>query len=350
MLLNPKYRGDWSWNLSRWQKKPEQLLTEEEKERARVTGHHPRMRLAKSEEEAVTRQDEDLRIVPEGLWGAVQSIFEARKGLRKPTGRSPRHLLSGQIKCTCGGSIVVLRSHKGNSRYTELGCPRHRNRGPLACGNGDMVREPDLAKEVLRLVKEDLLDPDAVDDALADFNRQLEERARSKVPTEKLARLRRELTKEEIRIDHYVQAIGEGLDLGEVREALQACTQRREALQAEIAKLQAPKKQAQTPRWTRQQLVGALDRLWELLTGGDVSKARWLLQKLLGPGTLEVLNGKEKRAWRITFQARPLDVLLPEIRCSYKGGSGGPMRMGADELGAPGEAQSAAGASGHGAG
>jgi DNA invertase Pin-like site-specific DNA recombinase len=323
MLLNPKYRGDFYWNKSRWQKKPEALLTDEEKHLARQRGRHPRMRVLKPAEELVGEHREELRIVPEEVWQAVQGRFEARKREGRLPSRRPRHLVSGLVRCACGGNIVVLRSHRKEARLTDLGCPRHRNRGKTACDNTGLVREPDLASAILQPVRTELLQPEALDWAVGEAERKLRKRAARSDSGKRLRALRTDLTKVETEIKRYVDAIGEGLDVSEVKDALLACRTRRQEIQDEIHALEQPRETTSLPRLSRQDLVKATDRLWDLLNAGDVARARWLLQRLLGEGRLKVVGPNEKRAWKIGFQARPLEILLPSVRFSYNGGSGG---------------------------
>jgi hypothetical protein len=280
-------------------------------------------RIEKPEGERVGGYRQELRIVPEDVWQAVQARFEAREREGKRPAPRPRHLVSGLVKCTCDGSIVVLRSHQKEARLTELGCPRHRNRGGTTCDNSGLVREPDLASAILGPVREDLLRPDVLDWAMQEADRQHRERAKKSRSEGRVAALRRELTGVETKIKRYVSAIGEGVDLSEVTDALQACRTRREEIREEIATSEQPREAPSLPRLSRQDLVKATDRLWNLLNGGDVSKARWLLQRLLGEGRLKVVGPNEKRAWKIRFQARPLEILIPSVRFSYNGGSGG---------------------------
>ncbi|HEY6004616.1 MAG TPA: recombinase family protein [Anaeromyxobacter sp.] len=67
ILLNPRYVGGWSWSRRRWEKTPEALLSEAERERARRTGRHPRRPVMRAEEDLVRRHDEELRIIPDAL-------------------------------------------------------------------------------------------------------------------------------------------------------------------------------------------------------------------------------------------------------------------------------------------
>jgi hypothetical protein len=326
MLLNPRYRGDWYWNVGGWEKTPEALMTEEQKERAREKGCLPKKRLLKPEGSGVGGYREELRIIPQDLWEAVQARFEARKGKGKKTGRNPAHLLSGLIQCPCGGNIVVVRSSRKKRRDAELGCSRRRNRGSTACGNDGSVAEPELAGKVLHLVRDELLQPEGIEYAVEEINRRILKSAKAGIPRKRLANLRRELRGIETEINRYVVAIGKGIDLDEVKQALDGLRERRERIQADIHRLSRPRRPHQIPKVKRQDLARRLDRLWDDLNGGDVSKARWLLRKLLGQGQLDLPSDKKDQSWRITFRARPLDILMPEMQRAYKSGTGGGIR------------------------
>jgi DNA invertase Pin-like site-specific DNA recombinase len=75
VLLNRRYRGDWTWGVHRWRKKPEGLLTEAERQRVLATGHAPRQRTRRPESEHVECRREDRRIISDDLWERVQTRF-----------------------------------------------------------------------------------------------------------------------------------------------------------------------------------------------------------------------------------------------------------------------------------
>jgi len=79
MLLNAKYRGDWSWNRSRWTKKPELAMTEAELAEARDKGTLPRRRKLRPDYEVVrlrvpAQADHRFRSKPITDSGASRSL------------------------------------------------------------------------------------------------------------------------------------------------------------------------------------------------------------------------------------------------------------------------------------
>lgn len=323
MLLNPKYIGTWTWNTHRWTKKPEILLTEAECMKVRATGHIPRLRIRNEDALQVNEQREELRIVPDELWSAVQKRFEQNKATYHAPGAPPnRHLLSGLLGCSCGGNIVVVRSYRSENRPSWLGCTRHRNRGETVCRNDGVVPEHELGDAVLGTVREKLLTPRAIELAVEETNRQIVEQAHAESSGTDVAKLRAELAALDKRINHYVRAIGEGVDVAEIRDELSRCRAGRDEITRQLARQAEPSAPRTLPRWTRQDVVHELDHLWDDLNSDDVPKSRWLLQQLLGKGSLELVGNSPVKAWKIRFKADPSPILLRLISVNC-GGSGG---------------------------
>jgi len=111
MLQNQKYVGRFIFNRREWVKNP-------------ITGRRAyRWRLPERWE---VRQSEDLRIISDDLWAAVQHRLRTRKRLFAQGRSRTTHLLSGLLSCdTCGASLsVVGKNHYGCRSHAESGtCP-----------------------------------------------------------------------------------------------------------------------------------------------------------------------------------------------------------------------------------
>lgn len=141
MLRNEKYAGRWIWNRTETRRDPR-------------TGR--RRQFPKPEEKWVVTEDEELRIVPPGLWAQVQERMAAvrtvwpggpgRRGFhgqcRSRVAAYPAEFLSGSLSCSrCGGSIGKV-SGKNCGYY---GCLRAARRG---CDNRLLVRR-DVAEDAV---------------------------------------------------------------------------------------------------------------------------------------------------------------------------------------------------------
>ena len=103
ILANPIYVGRQIWNRSRWIKHPD-------------TGR--RLRKERPETEWIITEHPELAIVDDATWRAAQSRMRASHKAGERHGRSPKHLLSGLLRChTCGGPMVIV------DRY-RYGCAR----------------------------------------------------------------------------------------------------------------------------------------------------------------------------------------------------------------------------------
>lgn len=137
ILANPIYRGQQIWNRSTWTKHPD-------------TGR--RLRSERPENEWIITDHPELRIITDEQWQAAEATLQARRGKKgKPAGRSPRHMLSGLLRCCdCGGPMVAVDAY----RY---GCARAKDRGPSVCGSRLRVAREHVESALLAGIKRDLL-------------------------------------------------------------------------------------------------------------------------------------------------------------------------------------------------
>jgi site-specific DNA recombinase len=111
MLQNQKYIGRFIFNRRAWVKNP-------------ATGR--RAYRWRSPEQWEVRQSDDLRIISDELWAAVQHRLRTRKQLFAQRASRATHLLSGLLSCeACGASLsVVGKNHYGCRSHSESGtCP-----------------------------------------------------------------------------------------------------------------------------------------------------------------------------------------------------------------------------------
>ena len=158
ILRNVKYRGVWPWNLTGSRRDP-------------LTGSQ--RRFPKPESEHDVRSREDLRIIPQPLWDAVQARLEKmtrifpsrkRKGFSKDQGpRSeiyPVHLFDGILRCAECNSGIHLVGGKAGGSYGCGGAVR------AVCDNRLTVRRSKLERLLLGGLCDRLLEPGVVSYAL----------------------------------------------------------------------------------------------------------------------------------------------------------------------------------------
>ena len=194
ILNNPIYIGQYIWNRSRWEKNPE--------------NNNRRKPFERPEEEWVTQEMPELRIVDQETWDAVQhrihtnrkeSISRALKG-KNTGGRRPKYLFSGLLQCgCCSGNMVMVNK-------TKYGCATHKERGDEACGNATLVRRDVVESRLLSGIKKSLL----TDEAASLFMKELTRIAAEASKDDSAELLRKHLSKIEQKIDNMVSAIAEG--------------------------------------------------------------------------------------------------------------------------------------------
>ena len=138
--------------------------------------------------------DERLRIVPEDLWLAVKRRQEkqsavigarVRRGLSRAaarsTGRGPRYLLSGLLRCgTCGASLIVSGTHAGGF----YACSTRVNGGTAACANDVRVARPVVENLLLDDLRTSLLDPGVVREVCTRVRKRLRTPAPAVTPAQ----------------------------------------------------------------------------------------------------------------------------------------------------------------------
>lgn len=172
-----------------------------------------------------------LRIVDDATFDAVQERRQQYATHRPERSRRPKHILSGLTFCgVCGGSWTV----RGGEYW---GCGRHRESGPAACSNNRTARSDTMAERVEHGLTSQLLHPDAIEAYVREYHQAAAKKAKTIArDAERLKRAKREAT---AKIDRLVDAIAKGVDLVEVREALEKAREERDQLAADIADMES---------------------------------------------------------------------------------------------------------------
>ena len=165
MLYRELYVGRVIWNSSRFIKVP---------------GTNKRVRRARPQTEWRITQRDDLRIIDPELWDTVQNRLTRLKNSyashQKPglllRSATSKYLFSGLLKCgQCGGNLVIVTHNGPGGQYRKYGCSQHFYRG--ACANNLLERQDWLEKRLLDDLQTQVLRPEAVEYAIAEFGRQL---------------------------------------------------------------------------------------------------------------------------------------------------------------------------------
>ncbi len=221
LLNNPLYKGVLIWNRRHWVRNPE------------TKRKVPRLR---PESEWIVVEQPELRIVPPKLWEQVhqrrlaQGACQARNG-KLGSGRPPKFLLSGLLKCgECGSNFVV-------QSYYQYGCAGRINRGAAHCGNHLRVARTLVEEKCLASIRRDLLTPEAFALFKKETARLLTERQRQQGP--ELKRVQKHLAEVERVIANIMKAIKDGI----VTRTTKAELERAEAEQVRLQeRLQAGSK------------------------------------------------------------------------------------------------------------
>lgn len=162
MLRREVYVGEKVWNKREYRKVP---------------GTNKRRSRLRPENEVKRVSLPELAIVPRELWEAVQSRLNAIKsnaGNRTQSGLLPRgmtspYLFSGLLKCSeCGSNLIIASSGGKKRKYV---CAGYLNRG--ICKNNLYISRDEVEAMLLTNLKNDLLSPEAIAEAVEGFGKQL---------------------------------------------------------------------------------------------------------------------------------------------------------------------------------
>jgi len=263
ILNNPMYVGRLVWSRSQKVRDPD-------------TGK--RVMRARPQDDWVSVDAPELRIVPDALWAQVQTrqASKRRPEEEQAKGRPIRHMLSGLLRCSVCSCHYVIKSR----RY--YGCATNRNQGSAVCGNNRLARRDILEATVMRLVTTNVFSPKAIAYLTRRVNDIL---AQPRAPRKDT--LRRELDQAQQRLENIKTAIREGLLTDTTRAMLEetelAVSQGKATLAAVDSGLPTPPVLPQLI----ERYLGHLRRLVDK----DPARARSILAKLIGEVALEP-NGK----------------------------------------------------------
>ena len=198
MLKRELYKGERIWNKSEFRKVPG---TNKRRSRPRPQSQWKRITLP------------ELAIVSEELWDDVQTrlkSFADKSRGNRPSGLLPRsltneYIFSGLLKCSeCGGNLVISTGG-GTHRHPKYACSNRVNRG--TCSNDLYIRREELEDRLLGNLQAELLRPEAINLAIAEFGQQLSSSLKS--ISGELVQMRQRKAKLEAEIQNFMDAIAE---------------------------------------------------------------------------------------------------------------------------------------------
>lgn len=277
ILRNEKYVGDWTYNETEWRLHPVTRKRVPRKRKPNEVEHDHR---------------EELRIIDDELWTAVQARMEAisaswRGGTQHGDVRRNRaakrrdYPLSGLVVCALCAKPMTLQAGTSAAYYK---CNSYKRSHGKACSNGRSVREAHVRESLLELLRDKLATPAAIDYVRAQVAKRLD--ALAATGDDEIQAAERELAAIEDKIARLITSIENGIDSEYV-------VARHDQLVAE-----AKRKRAQVGALRRQRQAPAavpdaneiLARVFELeeRLGQDPLAGREALRALLAGGAIHL--------------------------------------------------------------
>jgi len=266
MLKNELYIGNVVWNRSRFVKVP---------------GTNRRQRRIRPESEWLRSTNLDLAIIGQDLWKAVRARFaslpeiwgyQKKPGLLSRAMTSP-YLFSGLLKCGQCGANLIIATGGGTHRHKKYACSRRFNRG--GCENDLYIRRDDLEDMMLGKLQAEVLNPNAIDFAIAEYREQFGTSLRAL--SGDLSGMRQRKTQVEAELRRLVAAVSEA---GHSKALLEEMARKEAELQGITDRLLSGGPESIEARITeiRTSVLTGLDNLRDLLRK-DTALARTELLK-----------------------------------------------------------------------
>ncbi len=266
MLRNELYIGRQIWNRSKFVKRP---------------GTNKRVRRERPKSDWLITEKPELRIIDQQLWDRVQERiafvqqhynFGNKPGLAPKAFTSP-NLLTGFMKCgSCGANLIIV-SGRGKLNHPRYGCPQHFNRG--ACTNGVKERADALEEMLFAELQNAVLQPEAIDFAIQEFERQLKTSLAGLDC--KIGRLRERSQKLQQELDNLIPALASCGPSPTLVEAVNSREQEIKEITRQLLGTEEDSISAEVGR-IRQFVTGQLGDVRQLLQV-DVQRAKAELQK-----------------------------------------------------------------------
>jgi site-specific DNA recombinase len=282
ILNNELYLGRVIWNRFRWVRS--------------AADSSKRKCIPNAKAEWIVRDESRLRIVTDEVWKSAKAKQRQRqhvigerisagiaKGNAGRTGRGPRYLFSGLLRCShCGANMVMANA-------TGYACASRVNAG--TCGNDAYVNRVAVEEGLLAGIQRELLRPELVDLARRRIVAALRKRKQTIQPSSaaRIEQLQRE-------VDSLVESVAGG-----ALRASPAIAHRLAGAEAELLKLQErPQDEPRADAAVFQTSVivdrylASVRRLPETLAKADVERSRAHLRELMGMIEVEA-DAKEIR-------------------------------------------------------
>ncbi|WP_112662784.1 recombinase family protein [Microvirga flavescens] len=154
ILLNELYAGQIVWNKVRMVKNPS-------------TGR--RVSRPNPGSEWIRKPAEHLRIVDEDTWQAAQTRKAGKSKVKSHETRTPRHLLSGKLKCGCCQSGISMHDRDKTGKR-RVHCSAFRESG--SCSNNRVIYLNEIEEAVLSGFKHHLYDRTLIKAYIEQYNNE----------------------------------------------------------------------------------------------------------------------------------------------------------------------------------
>ena len=285
MLNNRLYIGLHIFGRFEWRKDP-------------TTGK--RTKRVRPESEWLRAEHPELRVIDEATWDAVR---ERKRPFGYRSGGAPaKTLLSGILRCgICGAPMIK----SGRSNYC---CSVSHNQGRSVCP-GLTVSVEDAENAVIRIIRAQLLSPDAVERILKSVRAQLEALTSTSDEEEKDIRTRMAALQSEV--DNLVEAVASGsLPAAIVGKKISERQAELDRLEGELKGLKRAGALNVSDEELRALIRAQADAMREALDS-DVQVAREMLKKVLGAVT--VVAGDDAVTLKMKNPALGRVFNLPEL-------------------------------------
>lgn len=280
MLIREKYIGRWHWGKARRAKNP---LTE--KIVKKPVDSNNWLKLGQDLD-----QNEDLRIISQKKWNAVQDkfvknqkVYKGKQNLqaiarssKEITGKGDS-LLAGVLRCSeCCGMMLQVSGKSGG----YFGCYNYHRKNKEICSNKRVIKRSKIEAVVIDKLQQVLKQPEHLDTAVVLANKKLKDFAENS--PSKIQSLEIQVAELEVSLANILQEIMRGNSSGLLTEKMQSLENEKAYISEQISALLQLGK-AKTLSVTKEALLGRYETLSGYLEK-DPIKGNMALREFLPQG------------------------------------------------------------------
>jgi site-specific DNA recombinase len=244
-------------------------------------------------------------IIDKKIWDKVQMLFEQKNAPNVTRFVQSDYLLSGVLKCSCGGAMVGHSGNGNGGRFRYYGCGNMLRSGKKVCSRPS-INANQIEDIVFKKIEDYLTDEENILQLIETNNAALDKMKRNK--SKDVAKLRSDLSHKDMSAKNIMRAVeaGEGLNIWHVAGRLEELQREKTAIESRIHELESFQSLEPISQNKADILFSYLNNLFK----SGLIRNKTLLQGLLADIQLSIDGKSAKVLYRPDFHDKPDTIPL----------------------------------------